>query len=180
MPIHYRAWQRAMKDFGGDFPEDLFYSWGGIPTAEIVRRLNERYGLNMPVEDVVHRKEEYYLKLVHEVAPIEPVLEFARQLRGKAPMAIASGGHRELVQATLSALGALGWFDVLVAAEDYKHGKPAPDPFLEAARRLGVPPEQCVVFEDSPIGIEAAKAAGMDWVHVPSAPLQPENNPGRN
>ena len=70
---------------------------------------------------------------------------------------------------------ALPWksdlFDAIVCAEDYEHGKPAPDPFLEAARRLGVEPWACLVFEDSPTGIAAAKAAGMAWVFVPSAPI---------
>ena len=82
-------------------------------------------------------------------------------------MAIASGGHRELVEATLNALEIIDMFDTVVCAEDYERGKPAPDPFLEAARRLGVPPGDCLVFEDSPTGVEAARAAGMECVFVP-------------
>ena len=168
MPLHYRAWSLAMADFGGQYPEELFYEWGGRPTANIVAALNERFGLSMDVESVVHRKEEYYFQLIPEVAPMEEVVGFARSLWGKSPLAVASGGHRALVVATLRALGIEDWFDAVVCAEDYDQGKPHPDPFLLAAKLLGVPPEDCVVFEDSPTGIEAAKSAGMEWVFVTS------------
>lgn len=169
MPIHFRAWTRAMREFGGEFPEDLFYSWGGKPTDVIVGELNKIYGLSMDVEVTARTKESYYLAAVSEVKPVGPVLDFARRIHGTAPMAIASGGHHYLVDATLGALGIAGLFDAVVCAEDYVNGKPAPDPFLEAARRLGVPPGECVVFEDSPTGITAAEAAGMAHVFVPTA-----------
>lgn len=169
MPIHYRAWSRAMEEFGGRFPEDLFYQLGGMPTAEIVRVLNEKFDLVLEVEAVVHRKERWYLENVHEVLPVMPVLEIARGMHGVKPLAIASGGHREMVEATLKAIDSMDMFDAIVCAEDYERGKPFPDPFLEAARRIGVPPQDCLVFEDSPTGVEAAKAAGMHFVFVPSA-----------
>lgn len=169
MPIHYRAWCRAMEEFGGRFPEDLFYQLGGMPTAEIVRVLNEKFDLVLEVEAVVHRKERWYLESVHEVLPVMPVLEIARGMHGVKPLAIASGGHRAMVEATLKAIDSMDMFDAIVCAEDYERGKPFPDPFLEAARRIGVPPQDCLVFEDSPTGVEAAKAAGMHFVFVPSA-----------
>jgi beta-phosphoglucomutase family hydrolase len=170
MPLHFRAWSKAMTDFGGQFPENLFYEWGGKPTSVIVEQLNERFGLVLDVEETVNRKEDHYLTLISEVKAIMPVLEIARKMAGKVPIAIASGGHRRLVEATLNALGILDIFDAVVCAEDYERGKPFPDPFLEAARRLGVPPAECIVFEDSPTGVEAACAAGMACVLVPSAP----------
>ena len=170
MPLHFRAWTRAMGDFGGTFPEDLFYEWGGTPTHRIVERLNARYGTTLDVEETVRRKEGYYLEMIPEVLPIVPVLEIARRMHGVSPLAIASGGQHALVDATLEALGIRDLFDAVVCAEDYVHGKPAPDPFLEAARRIGVAPVDCLVFEDSPTGIAAAEAAGMAYVLVPSAP----------
>lgn len=173
MPLHFRAWARAMQDFGGTFPEKLFYSWGGKPTGIIVAELNAKFGLSLDVEGTVSRKEGYYLAMVQEVTPVQPVLDFAKSIHGTAPMAIASGGHHELVDATLAALGITELFDAVVCLEDYVHGKPAPDPFLEAARRLGVPAGDCVVFEDSPTGIEAAEAAGMAHVFVPTALREP-------
>ncbi len=169
MPLHYKAWSRAMADFGGQFPEDLFYSWGGKPTSVIVEQLNAMFGLSLEVEETVAKKESYYLLTVSEVGPVEPVLAFAKSIHGTAPMAIASGGHHELVDATLDALGITHLFDAVICAEDYVNGKPAPDPFLVAAELLGVPPGDCVVFEDSPTGIAAAEAAGMAHVFVPTA-----------
>ena len=167
MPLHFRAWTRAMEELGGKFPEELFYAWGGKPTDVIVGQLNAKFGLSLDVEKTVRRKEDYYLAMVAEVTPVQPVLDYAKSIHGTAPMAIASGGHHELVDATLAALGITELFDAVVCVEDYVHGKPAPDPFLEAARRLGVPAGDCVVFEDSPTGIEAAEAAGMAHVFIP-------------
>ena len=169
MPLHYRAWTKAMKDFGGIFPEDLFYSWGGRPTTTIVGLLNEKFGLTMDIDRTVRRKEDYYLEMIPEVTPIKEVLAIAQKMHGIVPMAIASGGHHELVDATLNALGITKMFQAIICAEDYVNGKPAPDPFLVAAERIGVAAPECIVFEDSPTGIEAAKAAGMAWVFVPSA-----------
>jgi HAD superfamily hydrolase (TIGR01509 family) len=168
MPLHFVAWTKAMKDLGGVFPEDLFYSLGGTPATVIVGMLNEKYGLSMDPAQTVRCKEDYYLQMIPEVRPIEPVLAIARKMHGLVPLAIASGGHREIVIATLRVLGIESLFTAIVCAEDYENGKPSPDPFLKAAILMGVAPDECVVFEDTAIGIEAAKAAGMDWVLVPS------------
>ncbi len=175
MPLHYRAWSQALGEEGASFPEDLFYEWGGKPTSVIIAQLNERFGFKLEVEPTLRRKEGYYQKMLHEVLPIEPVLEIAKRMQGVAPMAIASGGYRQLVEGTLDALGIMDMFDAIVCAEDYENGKPAPDPFLVAAKRIGIAPEDCLVFEDSPTGIEAAKAAGMMYVFVPSAAIKAES-----
>jgi beta-phosphoglucomutase-like phosphatase (HAD superfamily) len=171
MPLHYRAWSMAMADFGGEYPEELFYAWGGRPTTVIVGLLNEKYGLALDVDETVRRKEKYYLGLIPEVVPVPEVLGIVKSIHGTVPLSVASGGHRELVEATLDVLGIRDLFQAIVCAEDYKRGKPHPEPFLLAAKLMSVPPEDCVVFEDSPIGIEAAKAANMAWVHVPG-PLE--------
>ncbi|MFV0337267.1 MAG: HAD family hydrolase, partial [Chthoniobacterales bacterium] len=173
MPLHYRAWKKAVGEHGGDFPEDLFYSWGGRPTIHIVDDLNKRFALKMPLEETVRRKEDFYLKLIPEVKPVVPVVELMHRFHGTAPMAVASGGHRELVNATLGALGLLDYFDTTVCADDYEHGKPSPEPFLLAAKRMGVKPEDCLVFEDGRPGVEAAVAAGMEYVFIPTpAPVE--------
>lgn len=168
MPIHYRAWSHAVHLMGGEYPEELFYRWGGKPTAVIVDELNKKFGYTMDIEETVRVKEKYFLDHVGEAKPIEAVLNVARSVHGKRPMAIASGGHHELVDATLRGIGIYEMFDAIVCAEDYVRGKPWPDPFLEAARRMKVAPKECVVFEDSPLGIEAAEAAGMQHVLVPT------------
>jgi HAD superfamily hydrolase (TIGR01509 family) len=167
MPLHYRAWSMAMADFGGEYPEELFYAWGGRPTAVIVGLLNEKYGLALDVDETVQRKEKYYLSLIPEVIPVPEVMEIVKSMHGTVPLSVASGGHRELVEATLDVFGIRDLFQAIVCVEDYERGKPHPEPFLLAAKLMSVPPEDCLVFEDSPIGIEAAKAANMAWVHVP-------------
>ena len=169
MPLHYQSWQRVVGELGGEFPQDLFYQFGGIPTARIFELLRDEHGLKISdVHAAAERKEEYFVEMIHEVKPIEPVLEIAKRLHTTVPMAVASGGYRKYVELTLDAIGVRELFDAVVCSEDYVRGKPFPDPFLEAARRLNVAPADCLVFEDSPLGVEAARAAGMDCVFVPS------------
>lgn len=168
MPLHYKAWVAGLGKHADIFPEAIFYQFAGVPTEKIVETLNERHGLSLPPVETARVKEEFYIKMVPQILPIEPVVALVHKYHGTIPMAVASGGYRAIVLQTLDALGIRDKFDAVVGAEDYKHGKPAPDPFLEAARRLGVPPEKCLVFEDAQTGIDAAKAAGMQYVFVPA------------
>ena len=167
MPTHYKAWCVALGEHARDFPEALFYELGGTPTARIVEILNERHSHTLPVDETVRCKEALFLELSHEVAAIEPVVALARKYHGFKPLAVSSGGHRRIVMSTLRALGIADLFQAIVTAEDYQRGKPSPDPFLEAALQLDVPPERCLVFEDTATGIAAATAAGMQSVLVP-------------
>jgi beta-phosphoglucomutase family hydrolase len=167
MPLHYRAWRAALREHECDFPEALFYELGGVPTDRIVEILNERHGHSMPVKETAAFKDELFIQMIPQTLPIEPVVEFVHQFHGTKPLAVASGGTREIVTKILDALGILDKFQVVVTTEDYARGKPSPDPFLEAARRLGVAPEKCLVFEDTTAGITAAKAANMQCVFVP-------------
>ena len=167
MPTHYRAWQSALGAHAASFPEAMFYELGGVPPNRIVEMLNERHGLGLPVEETVAHKEALFLTLSADVAAIEPVVALARHFHGRLPLAVASGGHRRIVLTTLRAIGIVDLFHTIVTSEDYRRGKPAPDPFLEAALRLNVPPERCLVFEDTATGIAAATAAGMQSVLVP-------------
>jgi beta-phosphoglucomutase-like phosphatase (HAD superfamily) len=167
MPTHYKAWQHALGANAEKFPEAMFYELGGVITSRVVEILNERHGLSLPVEETVAIKEAKFLELSPEVAAIEPVVALAREYHGVKPLAVASGGHRRIVLTTLRALGIVDLFAAIVTAEDYRRGKPAPDPFLEAAHQLGVAPERCLVFEDTVTGIAAATAAGMQSVLVP-------------
>lgn len=166
MGLHYDAWKMALEPHGADLPEELYYTWGGRPTREIVEALNEMQGLFMDPDAMVHHKEGLYHTLLPEVTAIEPVVAFARSMHGKKPLAVASGGGRKAVTATLESLGLIPLFDAVVTSEDYVNGKPAPDPYLEAARRLGVDPAGCLVFEDTEIGRQSANAAGMECVLV--------------
>jgi beta-phosphoglucomutase-like phosphatase (HAD superfamily) len=166
MPSHYRAWLEVTGAHGIDFPEDRFYALGGRPTRDIVARLAEEAGIALDIEAAVTRKEAAFLAALDRVAAIEAVVDVVRRNRGRVPMAVVTGGHRAVCQRILSRIGLADSFAELVASEDTARHKPDPDPFLEAARRLGVEPRRCVVWEDSDLGIAAARAAGMDWVDV--------------
>ena len=183
MPLHLSSWQQATREFNADFPEDLFWQWGGIPLPRTVEMLNERFGYTMDPKTVIDRKEQLYLTMLDpaldRIHPIANVAAHVAKQRGHLPMAIVSGSPRLTVERTLAALGMADDFQAIVAGEDYTHGKPHPEPFLNAARLLNVPPEDCLVFEDADAGIQSAQAAGMQWVRVPahpsSVPRGPEN-----
>ena len=167
MPVHHRAWLAMLTPHGIPFPTERFYRLGGMPTAQIIAVLSRETGV--PVTDtagMVHAKESAFLDFLHEVTPITEVVAVAAAYRGRLPMAVASGGYRAVVLQTLTKIGVGDWFDAVVCAEDTARHKPEPDVFLEAARRLGVPPETCVVFEDTDIGLEAARRAAMHAVDV--------------
>lgn len=166
MPLHYRAWLAALREHGQDFPEALFYEMAGIPTRRIVELLNERHGYALPVDDTAEDKERRYVEMIDQVRPIEPVVALVERYAGRFPMAVATGGTRAICTRTLSALGLVARFDAIVTADDVAHGKPAPDIFLEAARRLGVSPARCVAFEDAELGLQSARAAGMVVIDI--------------
>jgi beta-phosphoglucomutase family hydrolase len=166
MPLHYKAWKKALAEYGCTYEEELFYAWGGKPVRKIIADLNQMHGLNMPVEALAERKERFYHAQLHELKGVPEVVEHIEAEHGRIPFAVVSGSRRASVVGSLTALGLIDRFDVLVCAEDYKHGKPAPDGFLLAAEKLGVLPEHCLVFEDTELGIQAATAAGMQSVLV--------------
>lgn len=167
MPLHYVAWRNVLAQWGCEFDEEIFYAWGGMPVTEIISTLNQRHGLAMPVEEVSRRKEEAYYASLPQLQAVPEVLEHIEDQFGLIPFAVVSGSTRDSVVALLESLKILDRFDTLVCAGDYAKSKPDPEPFLTAARRLGVAPESCLVFEDTAMGIEAATAAGMASVKVP-------------
>jgi HAD superfamily hydrolase (TIGR01509 family) len=171
MPAHFEAWTAGLLQAGftHGFSEELFYSLGGVPTAKIVSLLNERHGTSLDPLAVALAKEEIFFTLIDKVPLIEPVVAFARAKHAAGvPVSIASGGMKHVVQRALAGHGLEGLFSIVVTPEQVEHGKPAPDMFLLAAEKMGVPPQECLVFEDAEMGRRAAVAAGMDYVLVPS------------
>ena len=167
MPLHYKAWKQILGEWNCEFSEERFYAWGGMPIVEIISTLNKEYGLSMPVEALAARKESLYFELLPELRPVPEVVEHVLAMHGKIPFAVVSGSTRDSVVASLTALRLLDRFDALVCAGDYQNSKPHPEAFLLAAEKLGVPPNACLVFEDTDMGIEAATAAGMKSARVP-------------
>ncbi|MEX2044648.1 MAG: HAD family phosphatase [Opitutus sp.] len=170
MPLHFRAWDAAMRSAGLKAPldEELFYSLGGVPTRRVAELIAEHYRLTIDSEAIFHHKEALFAELQADAELIAPVADFARKVAKTRPVAIASGGPRFIVQRSLDLAGLAPLFKVVVSADDVTHGKPAPDMFFLAAERMGVPPTACLVFEDAEPGVRAAEAAGMKWVRVPS------------
>ena len=123
---------------------------GGRPTLDIVVELNDEYNLKLDPVKVALAKREAFLKRLNTVTLIEEVAAFAEGLRGKVPMAIATGGSRMVIEKTLQVVGISDWFDEVVTADDVTEGKPAPDIFLKAAQLLGVGPPKCLALEDAP------------------------------
>lgn len=174
MPLHYRAWSAAMQRHGlkGELSEDLFYSLGGVPTRRVAELMGRHYGLKLDPDQVFHEKEDIFISMQGEMKVIQPVVDFARAVAKRKPVAVASGGPKPIVRRTLEVTGLSELFPILVTPEDVLHGKPAPDMFLLAAAKMGVAPEACLVFEDADPGFRAAEAAGMKWVAVPSRPVK--------
>lgn len=167
MPLHYIAWKRALGEWGCTLDEELFYAWGGKPPVEIVAALNKMHGLHMPAGAVAGRKENLYYEQLPELKPVPEVLEHIEAQHGRIPFGIVSGSSRESVIKSLTTVDLLDRFGVLVGSEDYARSKPAPDAFLVGAERLGITAKDCLVFEDTEMGIQAATAAGMASVRVP-------------
>jgi beta-phosphoglucomutase family hydrolase len=166
MPLHWRAWQMVTQRHNLHFPEDRFYASGGMPSRDILKLLAKEQGRSLDHLAVAHEKEEAYLPLLPRVEPVHAVLEIAQANHGKIPMAVASGGTQRIIGLVLDHLKIRHLFDAIVTSEMVKNQKPAPDIFLEAARRIGVAPKFCRAYEDTDLGLQAIRAAGMAAVDV--------------
>jgi len=166
MPLHWRAWQVISQRHGFFFPEDRFYSLGGVPSRNILKVLSAEQDVRLDPLAVAREKEAEYLPLIAQVEPINTVVGVARENYGKIPLAVASGGTKRVIEQVLDHLDIRHLFQAVVTSEDVMNQKPAPDIFLEAARRLGVPPQCCRAYEDTDFGMRAIRAAGMEAVDV--------------
>jgi beta-phosphoglucomutase-like phosphatase (HAD superfamily) len=166
MPLHWRAWQVVANRYQLDFPEERFYALGGVPSRDILKILGEEQGRKLDPVAASREKEAEYIPFISQVKPVEEVVRIARANYGIVPMAVASGGLQAHINEVLQHLGIRQFFDAVVTSEDVKRQKPAPDIFLEAARRLSVPPQFCRAYEDTDLGLQAIRAAGMDAVDV--------------
>ena len=170
MEVHRVAWNEALSVYGLALTLEQHHGWAGRPTRQIVELLGQLHGRELSYDDISRRKETHYMGALGGIKAIVPVLDIVRAFHGKIPMAIVTGSRRKVVTSTMRQLELEAYFDVLVCAEDYVHGKPAPDCFLMAANLLKVPPAECLVFEDAVLGIQAAHAAGMDCLRVQTHP----------
>ena len=170
MPLHWRAWNSVCKRHGIVFPEERFYALGGVPSVKILHMLKDEEGLDMDPVAVSREKEEAYIPLMPEAKLIEPIAAIARDAQGRLPMAVATGGRAKYIKPLLESVGILDWFGAVVTADDVENHKPAPDTFLKAAALIGVSAEECRAYEDTDLGMEAIRAAGMEAVDVREIP----------
>ncbi|WP_149182900.1 HAD family phosphatase [Streptomyces sp. TRM49041] len=172
-PNYYEAGRRVLADYGvTDFDWDRHTDFIGIATRETLEILRAEYGLGAPVDELLADTNRHYLELARTGTGVFPEMRaFVERLYADGvPLAVASGSSPAAIETVLGGTGLAGYFRVLVSAEEVPRGKPEPDVFLEAARRLGADPAECVVLEDSPPGAAAALAAGMRCIAVPYVP----------
>lgn len=161
MALHYTAWEETFAAQGLACPLEFLIRHNGKPTDRIVALYNVEFSQSIDVERFTADKERRTHVLLDQARPLEPVAALARRYHGCLPMAVVSGSNRANVERALRATGLRDLFAVVLTADDGLPPKPAPDLFLEAARRLGVEPRRCQAFEDADAGLEAAHRAGM-------------------
>lgn len=182
MPAHYSAWVSALTPYGITFPKARFYALGGMPSATIIKLLASEQNVSPPPSAVAINelraawRDEQGRGVAGASMGVACVLDVLREALARGmKVAVASGGERVDVLGSLVAAGVVDgveeerWgkvFGAVVTSEDVTIGKPNPEGFLTAARRLGVSPEKCVGFEDADLGLDALQAAGMRAVDV--------------
>lgn len=166
MPTHFIAWTRSMAAQGIQFSEERFYALGGVPAVDIIEMLAGEQGVRADAVKLAAEKEALFLNLLQDVQPVLPVKAIAEFHREHIPMAVATGSQKWVAEKILQALGIRDWFGAVVGAECVEKPKPAPDVYLRAAELIGVDPRRCHAFEDTKLGMEAARRAGMEVVDI--------------
>ena len=166
MPTHFIAWSRSMAAQGIKFTEERFYALGGVPAAVIVEMLAEEQGKMVDAKLIANAKEELFLELLKDVQPVFPVKAIAEFHRELIPMAVATGSLNWMAEKILKSLGIRDLFGAVVGADDVQFPKPAPETYLLAAELIGVDPKRCHAFEDTELGMQSARNAGMEVVDI--------------
>ena len=162
------------RERGGRWHDRAQADMMGMSSVEWSRYMHDVLGLADPPEElnsaVVARMQERYRD---ELPVVQGAVEAVRRIAARWPLGLASSSNRELIDAALELLGVVDLFAATVSSEEVERGKPAPDVYLEAARRLGEPPDRCAAIEDSANGIRSANAAGMVVVAIPNLHFRP-------
>jgi beta-phosphoglucomutase len=167
-PAHWTAWVDAAARHGVQLTREQFLSFNGLTNPDICARLWGDRATPAFVADLATQKERAFREAIAADVPLAPgCRELLAQLRTRdVPIAVGTSAPRENVDLVLDGGGIRPFFGAVVHADLVQRGKPAPDIFLRAAELLGLPPERCIVVEDAPMGVRAAKAAGMAAVGV--------------
>mgnify|MGYP002721064803 FL=1 len=165
-PLYATAWMAALAEFGARLELEWFRPRAGLSEALLLDDVERHFGIPMPRAAVAQLTRAHVMENLHSLREIQAVADIARAQAGRLQLAVASSGPAEIVQATLEATGLRPLFNQIVTIEDVANAKPAPDLFLEAARRMGLAPSTCLVFEDSAQGLQAALLAGMPAIDI--------------
>lgn len=166
MMAHKLAYEEVAANYGIGLDLNMIDEFAGMPTAIFAKEITKRYGVPLPDTFASEKSQVFIDKYIEKTQPISYVADHLKNHVGKVKIAVVSGGSRKTVTKTLTVLGLVDLIEVMVCAGETPKGKPAPDPFLAAAEALGVDPKKCIVFEDADLGVQAAIAAGMDWVRI--------------
>jgi beta-phosphoglucomutase family hydrolase len=166
MPYHLDAWKTAAEKFTFPYDRQWLNSMGGMPSSKIVVEINKRYGINLDPEEVTQFKMATYLAFEFHGEPIAVTNKVLNHFLGKKPIAVGTGSPEGQAHKLLIESGIMPKLDAVVTATDVSNHKPNPDTFLLAAEKLKLKPQNCVVFEDTNLGKQAAHRAGMDCIMV--------------
>jgi HAD superfamily hydrolase (TIGR01509 family) len=166
MTAHKLAYKEVAATYGIDLDVRIIDELAGWPTVLVAKEISRRYKVELPDTFATQKSDVFISKYIEQTQPVVFVFEHLRKNAGRVKIGVVSGGSRPTVSKTLSILGLTDLIDVLICAGDTPQGKPFPDPFIKAAKDLGIPPEKCMVFEDAVPGTQAAEAAGMKWIRI--------------
>ena len=168
------AREQLAKERGGRWHENAQRDMMGMSSLEWSRYMHDVIGIPEPPEEISREVVERIAKLYREHLPVVPgAREAIARLAARWALGLASSSNRELIDLALELLGVKHLFKATVSSEEVARGKPAPDVYLEAARRLGVEPTHAAAIEDSENGIRAAKAAGIRVIAIPNPHFPP-------
>ncbi|MFL2451786.1 MAG: HAD family hydrolase [Verrucomicrobiales bacterium] len=169
---HELSWQRLAKEYNKDLPNNFFKETFGMRNESIIPKFFNNWidtNNNKEVKILADRKEEIYRQIITQngITPLEGVKELLASLKSqKIRCSIGSSTPIKNIERVINIIGLSDYFDAITAAEDVSNGKPDPEVFLKASKKIGIAPENCIVFEDAHVGIQAAIAAGMKVVAV--------------
>ncbi|WP_370737105.1 beta-phosphoglucomutase family hydrolase [Vibrio ruber] len=162
MPAHVESWKQAAEHFGFPFTAQWLHSMGGMPSIKVVGEINRRFGLSLNPHEVSQFKQDAFRLLDNQYQRITLTCDILEQAYGEKKLAVGTGSQRDNALSLLENTGLLAKLDSVITASDVENHKPHPDTFLTACHQIQLKPNECVVFEDTVLGKQAAHAAGMD------------------
>ncbi len=165
-PTHRKAWHEVLARHGMQFDERSVIGLNGSPTWRIAEVIIASQQSTLDPFELASEKTAALKEMLFDTVRPLPLIEVVKAYKGRRPMAVGTGSEHAMAEALLQHLGLRNYFDAVVGADDVQRHKPEPETFIRCAELISVAPSRCVVFEDADFGIQAAQAAGMDFVDV--------------